>query len=327
MALSWSAHGLCSRQRRLCGMMPSRPQERIDPMLKEIALITITVSNLSQVEQAWQAHFDYRTVERGEVTAALANHWQAPKMAGAPYILMQPSNAAPAYVRLIGDASVSDYRPMTSHGWNATELLVTDTDRIAAGMADSAFKVIGAPRPLWDGPDAPRVMQALGAGNELLYLTTNKQAMVGLGLDDSMPLVERPFIMVAGGPSMKDFRAFYSDVLGLKMDAPLAFPITMVSKANDLPLDTTYGLAVINLSPGYLLEVDELPAAIGPRPVARDRLPPGIAVVSFTADQQVDTLTWLKAPAPLTESPYNGRDVGLLRGPAGELIEVIMDQP
>ncbi len=243
---------------------------------------------------------------------------------GAPYVLMQPSNDAPVYVRLVGDDAVENYRPMTSLGWNATELLVSDTDRIAAGMDDSAFEVIGKPRPLWDAPDAPRVMQALGAGNELLYLTTNKQAMAGLGLDDSMPLVERPFIMVAGGSSMSDFKAFYVDKLGLTMDAPLDFPITMISKANNLPLDTTYALAVINLSPGYLIEVDEFPAEIRSREVAKDRLPPGIAVVSFTADELVDNLDWIKAPTALAEAPYNGRKVGLLRGPADELIEVIL---
>ncbi len=296
-------------------------------MLKEIALVTITVSNLGQVEQAWQDHFDYRTVASGTVSAALAEHWQATQMQGAPYVLMQPANDAPTLVRLVGDEAVENYRPMTSHGWNATELLVSDTDRVAAGMEDSAFEVIGKPRPLWDGPDAPRVMQALGAGNELLYLTTNKQAMAGLGLDDSMPLVERPFIMVAGGSSMSEFRAFYADTLGLQLDPPMDFPITMVSKANNLPLDTTYGLAVVNLSPGYLIEVDELPDSIGPRPVAKDRLPPGIAVVSFTADRAVDNLDWLKMPAVLAEAPYNGRKVGLLRGPAGELIEVILTAP
>jgi hypothetical protein len=306
--------------------MKARTQLPAQPKLKEIALVTITVSNLSQVEHAWQEHFEYRSVERGEVSAELAAHWQAPQMAGAAYVLMQPVNEAPAFVRLISDDSVENYRPMTSHGWNATELLVTDTDRIAAGMADSAFEVIGAPRPLWDAPDAPRVMQALGAGNELLYLTTNKQAMAGLGLDDSMPLVERPFIMVAGGPSMDDFRAFYGDLLGLNMDAPLAFPITMISKANDLPIETTYSLAVINLSPGYLIEVDEFPTAIDPRPVAEGRLPHGIAVVSFTAEFALDGLDWLTKPAAIAEAPYNGRKAGLLQGPAGELIEVILDQ-
>ncbi len=84
-------------------------------------------------------------------------------------------------------------------------------------------------------------MQALGPGNELLYVTSNPQATAGLGLDPAaMPLVERPFIMVAGGPSMAAFEAFYGDMLGLPVSQPEPFRITMISKANGLPLDTTY---------------------------------------------------------------------------------------
>ena len=157
-------------------------------------------------------------------------------------------------------------------------------------------------------------MQALGTGNELLYLTTNPQARAGLGLGGDMPLVERAFIMVAGGASMADFQAFYRDTLGLDMTEPSPFRITMISKANDLPLDTTYPLAVVNLAPGYLIEVDELPAAIGPKPVAPGRLPPGVAVVSFTADAANDQLDWVSPPATLAEFPYNGRRAGLLQG-------------
>jgi len=295
-------------------------------MLKEIAIVTLTVSNLAQVEQAWQEHFDYRTVARGEISSELAAHWQAPATAGDEFALLMPANNAPVYVRLVGDDSVAAYRPMTSHGWNATEILVKSPDEVAAGMQDSAFEVIGEPRDLWAAPDAPRVMQALGPGNELVYITSNKQAQAGLGLGDDMPPVERPFIMVAGGPSMADFVEFYDATLGLKVDPPQDFRITMISKANDLPLDTTYPLAVINLAPGYLIEVDELPGSLGPRPVADGRLPHGIAVVSFTAEQAQENLNWLTKPAAIAEAPYNGRQVGLLQGPAGELIEVILDQ-
>ncbi len=53
-------------------------------MLKEIALVTITVSNLGQVEQAWQDHFDYRTVASGAVSTELAEHWQASRDGGCP---------------------------------------------------------------------------------------------------------------------------------------------------------------------------------------------------------------------------------------------------
>jgi len=295
-------------------------------MLKEIAIVTLTVSNLAQVEQAWQEHFDYRTVASGDISTELASHWQAPDMAGDPYRLLQPANDAPVYVRLIADQSVIAYRPMTSLGWNATEILVQSPDDVAAAMQDSVFEVIGKPRDLWAAPNAPRVMQALGAGNELLYLTSNQQAQAGLGLGDNMPPVERPFIMVVGGSSMTDFMDFYAGTLGLPVDPPQDFRITMISMANQLPMETTYPLAVVNLAPGYLIELDELPDSVGQRQQAENRLAPGIAVVSFTADQLAEDINWLTEPAELAEAPYHNRKVGLLKGPAGELIEVIVSE-
>lgn len=293
-------------------------------MLKEIAIVTIGVTQLGQVEEAWHKHFDYQVVERGEVPAALAEHWQASAMTGSDYVVMQPANGAPGQVRFIADPAAADYAPMTSHGWNATELLVTRPDPLAAAMTDDHFEVTGKPRPLWDAPDAPRVMQAVGSGGELLYLTSNPGAAAALGLDDTMPQTERPFIMVAGGPSMAEFQSFYGDRLGLEIDPPTPFPISTISRANGFDMSTTYPLALVHLAPGYFIELDELPPAIGAREVRPGRLPPGVAVVGFTVDSLAGAdLDWVTPPHRLEIAPYNGARVGIARGPGGELLELI----
>jgi hypothetical protein len=297
-------------------------------MLKEIAIVTITVANLSQVEDAWREQFDYQVTQRGAVSAALAQHWEAPAMAGRDYVVMQPANAAPAAVRFVASPAAAGYQPMTSHGWNATELLVSSPDPLAAAMADSAFTVIGAPRALWDAPDAPRVMQAVGPGRELLYLTSNPAAAAALGLDATMPPTERPFIMVAGGSSMQAFLDFYGARLGLAIDPPVPFPIRTISRANNLDLQTTYPLALVNLAPGYFIELDELPAVIPPRAVPPGELPAGIALVSFTVDEMPGAdFNWVTRPHVIQESPYAGARVGIIRGPAGELLELIQRPP
>jgi len=297
-------------------------------MLKEIAIVTITVANLSQVEDAWREYFDYQVTERGAVSAELAHHWDAKAVEGQAYVMMEPANAAPASVRFIASSAAAEYQPMTSHGWNATELLVTRPDPIAAAMADGPFTVIGAPRPLWDAPDAPRVMQAVGPGRELLYLTSNPAAAAALGLDASMPQTERPFIMVAGGASMQAFQEFYGTQMGLAIDPPVPFPISTISRANNLDLQTTYPLALVNLAPGYFIELDELPPVIPPREVNPGQLPPGIAMVSFTVDSiPTGELDWVTRPHIIEQSPYAGARVAIIRGPAGELLELIEDPP
>jgi len=294
-------------------------------MLKEIAIVTITVANLAQTESAWQEEFAYETAEKGFVSKELSALWDAPDTEGSEFMIMAPANQAPVYLRFVEDKNTADYRPMTSHGWNATELLVRDTDEIAARLRDSAFTIVGEPKDLWSAPDAPRAMQALGPGNELLYLTTNQQAAGAFGLDDSAPLVERAFIMVVGGPSMEDFAKFYGETLGINVGDPNPFKITMISKANNLPIDTTYPLAIASTAPGYLIELDELPATVGPRATEPGHLPPGVAVVGFIGDGIESNVEWISQPRMMPEFPYNGRQAGLIQGPAGELIEVIID--
>ncbi|TDJ44764.1 MAG: hypothetical protein E2O50_02615 [Gammaproteobacteria bacterium] len=292
-------------------------------MLKEIAIVTIVVSNLGQVETAWKEHFNYAVEDRGTVSSELSEYWGAEKMTGHDYIVMQPANDAPVFIRFVEDAAAASYTPMTSHGWNATELLVKDPDTLEAGMQDSAFKVVGPSKDLWPAPDAPRAMQAIGPGNELVYLTRNNQAAEALGLDDTMPLAERPFIMVLGGPSMGELGEFYGGTLELRVDPPSFFKISMISKANNLDPEEVYPLSIVYTAPGYLIELDELPESVGPREVQPGHLPPGVAIVGFNAINLVEGLNWRSKPRALNDFPYNGREAGILIGPAGELIEVI----
>lgn len=295
-------------------------------MLKEIAIVTIIVGNLGALEEAYREYLGYEPAGRGEISAELAGLWDAPAMQGKPYLLLEPASGAPVYLRFVEDEPAEAYAPMTSWGWNATEILVSDPDAIERSMADSPFEVIGPSKDLWDAPNAPRAMQALGPGNEVLYLTRNDQLADAFGLAGQDFGVDRTFIMVVGGPSMDDLRSFYAETLGAPSDAASPFRITVISKALGLPTETTYPLTVARLAPGYLIELDEYPAAAGPRPVSVGHLPPGVAMVTFRATlEDAAALAWRSAPRPVAEFPYAGRRTGVIVGPAGEWIELVAD--
>jgi hypothetical protein len=53
-----------------------------------------------------------------------------------------------------------------------------------------------------------------------------------------------------------------------------------------------------------------------------------MAIVSFTVED-LDGLqaAWLSPPRPLAPPPYDGRRAALLRGAAGELVELVESQP
>ena len=287
-------------------------------MLKSILIVTISVLHLGTVENAYQEHFGYETIDRGALSMEIGSAWDTEAMIDRDYVLMRPASKAPVYIRFIENDEVAGYAPMTTNGWNATELLVTDPDALAERLADSPFDIIGPPQDLWDAPNAPRALQTHGPGDEVLYLTRN-------GNFATETFVDRVFIMVVGGPSMDALGGFYRDKLGLEVGAATPFRISVVSRAQGRPIETTYPLAVATVSKDFLIELDEYPADTPARPVTDRHLPPGTSMVTFEFAGELDDLDveWRAKPRAIATFPYNHRDVGVTIGAAGEWIELV----
>ena len=294
-------------------------------LLKDIAIITIVVGNLQAVENAWESSLGYQPVASGEITEALADLWAAPAMLGQAFTIMAPADDDRVYIRIVEDVVPEDYAPMTSWGWNAVELKVRDTDAVAGFLEDSPFTIVGGPRDLWPGEGSPRVMQVRGPGQETLYLTRPAGADASDGAGDIS--VGRSFIVVVGGDSVDAMREFYREQMAIPVGEPEPYPITVISKANDLPLETTYPLAIAPLQSGALIEIDGYPQGTRKRSVVPGHIPPGISMVGFSTDAaELPDLEWRSLPRQIKEFPYDGRTAGLVIGAAGEWIELISAQ-
>jgi hypothetical protein len=294
-------------------------------MLKSIIIITLIVQQLATVEPAYRDHLHYQTVARGVVSAELAGLWDAPAVRGDPYILMQPASGSAVYLRFIEEADTRD-RPatLTTFGWAVPELLVTDPDELARRLENSAFKVIGPPKDLFPSEKAPRAMQVQGPDDEILYLTRTLPGGSRYDLGAATSFVDRTFIVVVGGPSMSELRRFYGEVLGLQVDEPSPFVIGVLARANGLPPDTKFPLAIAPVAPGYLIELDEYPSVARPRAVAKGSLPPRMAMVSFLAEAPDQLkVRWRTPFRKIAEQPYASRRAAVTIGPAGEWLEVI----
>jgi len=291
-------------------------------MLKEIVIITIAVSNLAVVEEAYKAYLGYETVDSGAVSKELANLWQAPDMTEKNYVLMRPAKMAPVYLRFIESAAPESYAPMQTHGWNAFELVVKSPDALVGHLQDSPFEVLGPPKDLYPTEGAPRVMQVRGPGNEIIYMT--RPAGGGKVSQYSDTFVGRSFIVINGGPSMSEMQNFYSGNFGMPVAPAQDYAITIISRLNDKPLSTLYPLSVVPLPSGSLVELDEYKPWSRPRETLQGSIPPGISSVSFTADDlDLVKVPWISEPREVADAPYNGRRVGLIKGAAGEWIELI----
>jgi catechol 2,3-dioxygenase-like lactoylglutathione lyase family enzyme len=296
-------------------------------MLKLILIITLGVPDVSAMEQAYSGWLGYTSAEHGKIGKDLAAAWAAPAMAGRPYVLMQPESKEKIYLRFVQVAAAPGYVPMKTFGWNAIEMLVQDPDALATRLAKpgSPFQIIGQPRPL--GPNSPiRAMQAVGPAKEVLYLTRIPPGADGRA--GARTFVDRPFILIVGGPRLDALREFYSSQFGAMVGQPMQARMTVLNKAHGLDIETTHPLAVARLSPQYSIELDGYPDTATARSTHAGELPPAIASVSFEVDSLEAVKVPLLAPArAISAQPYAGKRVAMMRGPAGELIELVETHP
>jgi catechol 2,3-dioxygenase-like lactoylglutathione lyase family enzyme len=296
-------------------------------MLKLILIITLGVPDVSAMEQAYSGWLGYTAAAHGTVDPALAAVWAAPAMAGRPFVLMQPESKENVYLRFVQVAPAPGYVPMKTFGWNAIEIMVQDPDALATrlGKAGTPFQIIGPPRPL--GPSSPiRAMQVVGPAQEVLYLTRVPPGADGR--PSARTFVDRPFIMIVGGPQLEVLRDFYGSQLGATLGPVAQARMTVLNKAHGFDIETTHPLAVARLSPQYSIEMDGYPQTASARPTRAGELPPAIASVSFEVDSLDGVKTPLLAPSRAIKSqPYAGRRVAMVRGAAGELIELVEAQP
>ncbi len=287
-----------------------------------ISCVTVAAPELQRMIDAYRLYLGYEMVDHGRVTPAQAQLWGRPALAGRLQAIMLPGGEGNTGFRFVESQPAPGYVPFRHMGWNAAELMVQDTDGIAARLVDSPFPVIGPPADL-SITDKIRAMQVLGPANESLYLTSFKEKMAEFDTPDAKHYVDRVFIVILGGSSAAGINAFYSKHFGVASAQVMPARISVVSNAHGLPPETNHDLAAIALAGQSYIEADTMPAGTLPRIAAGNELPPAISMVSFGVDRLPETLDYLSPPQVLPQAPYHGRRAAVATGSSGELIELI----
>ena len=215
-------------------------------------------------------------------------------------------------------------RSLKTYGWNAIEILVKDTEQLFLKLKDSQyFRIVGEPVYISDEKSI-KAMQVLGPSNELIYFTSiEKPEKTGLTIEGASAEIDRIFIMILGVDNIESLRRYYSEKFNIITSDPAPFRIRTLSNEHGLPIETKYPLSIATLSEKSLIEIDEYPKASVYRENMANELPPGIAMVSFYVDSIPNTLPFISPVAADEELPYNKRKSAVIRGPVGELIEII----
>jgi hypothetical protein len=292
-------------------------------MLGPIRAVTTTASDLAAVEKAYVKELGYRVVEHAAVTETTAASWGAPAVAGRNMLVMMPESGEPTYLRFVQQDLPAGYKPLTTYGWNSTEIVVQNSDELYEKLKGTAFNITFEPHDLDGLPDI-RAMQGYGPAGEMLYLTWIKRPVPGYDLPVAKSFVDRCFITVLGGPDMEAMRSFYRDVFGNESREPRETMALVVSAANGLPPTWKHPLSSLSLGGGSLIEIDEYPKVSTARPRKPGELPPGMAIVTFEYGN-LDPLAarFITPPHASPIPPFADHRTATMIGAAGELIELV----
>ena len=272
---------------------------------------------------------DYRDVlglelvARGPLDAGLAASWGCPASAGADMAVLCPQSGAPCWLRLVEQPVPDGFVPTRSFGWASFELTVRDVFALREGLRGSGFEVVGEPREIAAIPFFV-AMQALGRGGEMVYFNETRAMMPGTDLPFARSDVDHAFIAILGAPDRAAAAAWYRDSLLLDEADTFTIPYSMINRAFGLPADTLHALTMIQKGRLPIVEIDAYPVQAAARPALAGALPPGNALVTLAVRSLTElSLDWIAPPAVRDEAPYHGARAAAVRGPAGELIELI----
>lgn len=293
------------------------------PRLSRFRIATMGAPDLAAFEAAYVDWLGYDVRERGTIDAALAASWALPGMAERRYLTLA-SAGGDVYVRAVETEAIPGYRPLTTFGWNACEIIVDDVHALAERLKASQFAHLDGPKPLQFMPSI-HAMQLVGPAGEVLYLTCETGDRAASILPIPRGAVDRPFILVLAGGDFEKMRHWYQSRFDLRPRPVRAAKVGIVQRAQGLDSEDTMPLTTLGLAEhGFLIELDGYPESCGPRPAAPGLLPPGNAMASFEIDDMALVADIAIAPpAPRHEAGYDGRLVCAAIGPAGELVEFV----
>ena len=284
---------------------------------------TLVFEDVESAAARYEKWLDYTVVERGLVSEDLAAAWQAPASAGRAYALLQPASGSSVFLRFVEGDDVSDYEPIRSYGWAATEICVQDVEVVNERMLQSEFEVIGPPKPL-DGFPTVKPMQVRGPDREIVYLTEIKTDDPASGLPTPRSLIDRPFILVLACSDLAASMAWVRDVLGFDMIDPVSINYSMISLSFGLPEGEKVALTTVKYEGETFLELDQYPEQTIARPRHDGALPPGVALCTINhPDLASLDGHWLVDPVERDGPLYDGARSGILEMPDGILLEVI----
>lgn len=271
----------------------------------------------------YQGRLGLDLVEKGPLPADLAASWGCPASAGAPYAMLRPQSGAHCFIRLVEQADHPDFKPTRTYGWAAYEMTVKDVFGWPGRLEGSGFRVIGSPKQIAGMPYFIP-MQVLGRGDEMIYLNEVAMDTPSSDLPKAHSLTDHIFIVILATPDRMASVDWYRHALRLDEGESYTLEYSMINTAFGKPAGTQSVITMVQNERLPIVEIDDYPASASERPVHAGMLPPGNALVTLAVESFDDLdVAFLSPPVLRHGDLYMGNMAATVRGPAGELIELI----
>jgi hypothetical protein len=281
--------------------------------LGRITSATVVARDLDHAEVGYRDGLGLVATNRFTLTPADAAHLDLPGLQGARGAWFGSPGAAP-WLRVVEAPQARDIEPMQRHGWLSLEVLVGHVDRLAAGLTEPHWRILGPPADL-DVSPAIRACQVLGPGGELMYLTEVKAGVPPFELPRTDAPVAGLFIVVLATPD-REAAARAWEALAAREAWRFDTRITVLNRALGRPLAQRYPVAVLQFRERCLIEIDEV-AYDTPAPAPGD-LTTGVHLVSIAcASPPLGSV-----PSPSAAMPRPGVR---WKSPTGERVELVPD--
>ncbi len=284
---------------------------------------TITTPDLDLALADYRDRLGLQLVEQGALSADLTAGWATPASTGARFATLGPISGAPCFLRLVEQATPADFHPTRTYGWAAFEITVQDAYGWPAKLAGSGFDIVGAPKEI-EGLPYFVAMQMTGRGREMIYLNEVRQNTPSSDLPKAASPVDHIFIVILACADRPAALDWYRDRINLDIGGSYTIEYTMINKAFALPDGHHSTITMVQKGRLPIIEVDGYPAAATVRPGPAGALPAGNAIVTLAVDDfDALRLDWIMPPVVRDGAIYAGRRSATVRGPAGELLELI----
>lgn len=309
-------------------------------MIQHVLMQTVCLRGFDAGVSALRHDLGFELRGRGAVDPGLARVWGVNASAHPRFAVLSAPGVSRGFIRLVEGPADDETGTFHKQGLFNAELLTRDVEALFARLKESSNFPIVSELNTYDlsgagGGAVSRSFATRGPGGAGFFFTQYLkvppprtlpvcETLVGPMFNAAVSIDLRPLVEI-----------FYEKTLGMRLRLAGRLTQPSVNRIIGLPDDWGFMMLVYKGEGDGLIEVDihehHLPA--GP-PIADDRLRPGNSMLTVETSDLEDVLGRAAtagftgtAAELMAAAPYDGRRAAVLRGPAGERIEVVESRP